>query len=282
MFWVISVNAVSAENLTYSYSLDTGADRSLNGVTLDIKKGEFAVILGENGSGKTTFARHLNVLLPLQQGKLTVVGIDAAGKGSLWEIRSKCAMVFQNPDNQFVSSLIEEELAFGPQNFGVSQNEIKERIENVLEVVGMKGYEKKSTHMLSGGQKQRIAIAGVLAVNPDILVFDESTAMLDPKGRQEVLSVIRSLHKKGHTIIMITHFIEEAVFSDRVILMKSGKVTADGSPRDILTDMALLENAGIEAPLPVRIYYALKQRGIRLSRCPLTGKELAGELCSLN
>lgn len=282
MLRVILVNAVSAENLIHSYFLDSGTSRSLNGITLDIKKGEFAVILGENGSGKTTFARHLNALVPLQKGRLTVAGLDAAGKGSIWEIRSRCSMVFQNPDNQFVSSLIEEELAFGPQNFGVSESEIKKRIENALEAVGMKGYEKKSPHLLSGGQKQRIAIAGVLTVMPDIIVFDEATAMLDPKSRQEVLSVIRRLHKIGHTIIMITHFVEEAVFSDRVILMKNGRIAADGSPRAILTDVNLLDAAGLEAPLPVRVYYDLEKRGIKLSRCPLTSEELAGELCSLN
>lgn len=278
----MALNSISAENLIYSYSSDLSDSCSLSGVTFQIKKGEFIAVLGENGSGKTTLARHFNVLLPLQQGRLTIAGLDAAGKKNLWEIRRSCAMVFQNPDNQFVSSLIEEELAFAPENFGVSEKETQKRIKKVLADVDMSGYEKYSPHMLSGGQKQRIAIAGVLTAEPDILVFDEATAMLDPVGRQEVLSVIRRLHKAGHTIVMITHFAEEAVQADRVILMKNGRITADGIPKQILTDMDLLAFAGIEAPLPVQIYHSLERRGIRLDTCPLTKEELAGELCSLN
>ncbi|MDE6156053.1 MAG: energy-coupling factor transporter ATPase, partial [Eubacterium sp.] len=247
-----------------------------------VQKGELVTILGKNGCGKTTFARHLNALLPVQSGTLTVAGLNASDKNNIWALRSKCAMVFQNPDNQFVSSLIEEDLSFGPRNFGVPEDEIDERVKWSLSAVGMSGFEKHSSHMLSGGQKQRIAIAGVLAIKPDIIIFDEVTSMLDPIGREEVLSAIQSLHSQGHTIIMISHYIEEAVFSDTVVIMNSGKIAAKGAPKNILTDTQLLESAGLSVPMPVKIYYDLLERGIRLNSCPLTNEELVGELCRLS
>lgn len=276
------LNSVSAENLIHTYFLNGAQCRSLNGVSFDIKKGEFISVLGENGSGKTTLARHLNMLILLQSGRLRVAGLDVSDKNAVQKIRSKCAMVFQNPDNQFVSSLVEEDLAFGPQNFGVSEEETALRIKAALEAVGMNGYEKKSVYSLSGGQKQRIAIAGVLAIQPNIILFDESTAMLDPNSRQEILSVIQKLHSMGHTVIMTTHYVEEAVYSDRIILLKNGTVLAEGTPYDILTDINLLNRAGIRPPMAVSVYYELEKRGIKLQRCPLTNKELAGELCALN
>lgn len=191
-------------------------------------------------------------------------------------------MVFQNPDNQFVSTLIEEDLAFAPRNFGVPEHEIPKRIKKALSAVGMNGYEKHSPHMLSGGQKQRIAIAGVLTAQPDIMIFDEVTSMLDSQGREDVLAAIKKLHSSGHTIIMITHYMEEAVLSDRVVLMKNGSIMADGKPCDILTDNELMSSAGLDVPMPVRMYYDLAERGIKLKKCPLTAEELVGELCRLN
>lgn len=273
---------IKAENLIHSYSFAGSKYRSLDDVSLTVGKGEFLTVLGSNGSGKTTFARHLNVLVPVQSGELTVAGLNACDERNVWVIRGKCGMVFQNPDNQFVSTLVEEDLAFAPRNFGVPEEEIPERIKKALSAVGMSGFEKHSPHMLSGGQKQRIAIAGVLAAEPDIMVFDEVTSMLDAQGRKDVLRVIRNLHKIGHTIIMITHYIEEAVFSDSVILMKNGRIIADGKSCDILSDIELMQSAGLEVPMPVRLYYDLAERGIRLSKCPLTNEELVGELCSLN
>lgn len=273
---------ITAKNLIHSYAFAGSKHHSLDDISFTVKKGEFVTILGRNGCGKTTLARHLNALLPLQNGELTVAGINADDKNSVWAIRSKCGMVFQNPDNQFISSLIEEDLAFGPRNFGIDEEEIQIRIKEALEAVGMSGYEKHSPHLLSGGQKQRIAIAGVLAVKPDIIVLDEVTSMLDAKGREEVLSTIRRLHENGHTIIMISHYIEEAVFSDKIIIMDNGKITAQGETRSILTDINILNNAGLTAPIPVKIYYDLAEKGIKLPFCPLTDEELAGELCQLN
>lgn len=273
---------IKAENLIHSYSFAGSKYRSLDDVNLTVNKGEFVAVLGSNGCGKTTLARHLNVLLPVQSGALTVADMNACDDKNIWAVRSKCGMVFQNPDNQFVSTLVEEDLAFAPRNFGVPEEEIPERVKNALSAVGMSGFEKHSPHMLSGGQKQRIAIAGVLAAEPDIMVFDEVTSMLDAQGREEVLSAIKCLHKSGQTVIMITHYIDEAVLADRVILMKNGRITADGSPCDILTDIELMSSAGLDVPMPVKMYYDLAERGIRLKKCPLTNEELVGELCSLN
>lgn len=273
---------VEVKNLIHSYSFAGSKNRSLDEVSLTINKGELVTVLGCNGSGKTTLVRHLNALLPVQSGELTVAGIDAADSKNIWTVRSKCGMVFQNPDNQFVSTLIEEDLAFGPRNFGAAEDEIPQRIKNALSAVGMSGYEKHSPHMLSGGQKQRIAIAGVLAAEPDIMIFDEVTSMLDAQGREEVLSTIRRLQSDGHTIVMISHYVEEAVFSDLVVLMNNGKIAAKGKPESILTDMDLLNSAGLTAPLPVRMYYDLEKRGIKLNKCPLTNEELVGELCRLH
>lgn len=272
---------IAAENLIHSYAFAGSKHRSIDDVSLTVKKGEFVAILGRNGCGKTTLARHLNALLSVQSGTLTVAGLNAADKNNIWAVRGKCGMVFQNPDNQFVSTLVEEDLAFGPSNFGVDETEIQTRIKNALADVGMSGYEKYSPHLLSGGQKQRIAIAGVLTVEPDIIIFDEVTAMLDPKGREEVLGVIQSLHQKGHTIIMISHYIEEAVNADAVVIMDSGKIIAKDEPKKILTDKELLNAAGLTPSMPVCIYYDLMERGIKLSACPLTNEELVGELCRL-
>lgn len=276
------MKAVEAKNLIFSYSSPESKNKSLSNISLDIEQGEFVAVLGKNGSGKTTLARHFNALLPVQNGKLVVAELDASDKIKVWEIRKNCGMVFQNPDNQFVSSLVEEDVAFAPRNFGVSEEEIPQRVKNALETVGLLGFERHSPHMLSGGQKQRVAIAGVLACNPDIIIFDEATAMLDPEGRWEVLKTIKKLHRLGHTVIMISHYVEEALSADRVILMKNGRITANGSPQKILTNVSLLNDAGLDPPVAVKVYNDLKKRGTELSKCPLTNEELVGELCRLN
>ena len=273
---------IVAKNLMHSYAAAISKHRSLDNVSLTVKKGEFTTVLGKNSSGKTTLARHFNVLIPVQSGELNVAQLDAKNNKNIWNIRSKCAMVFQNPSNQFVSSLVEEDIAFAPRNFGVSEDEIPNRVSKALDLVGMSGFEKYSPQLLSGGQKQRVAIAGALASNPDIIIFDEVTAMLDPKGREEVISVIKSLHNENKTIIMITHYIEEAVFSDTVVVMNDGKIAAQGTPREILTDVELLKKAGLEPPMPIKAYYDLKDRGVKLGMCPLTNEELVSELCRLN
>ena len=271
--------AVRAENLIYSYAFEGSKNRSLDGASITLRQGEFLAILGHNGCGKTTLARHINVLLELQSGELTVAGLDARGKANVWKIREKTGMVFQDPDNQFVSSVIEEDIAFGPRNFGVPEEEIPARISAALKTVGMEGFEKRSPHLLSGGQKQRIAIAGVLAVDPDIMIFDEVTAMLDPEGRRDVLDTIDKLHKRGKTIIMISHYIEEAAGADRIAMMHNGRVIAEGTPRELLTDLKILEDTGLTPPMPVKLYYDLKEQGLELDFCPINEKELVDALC---
>ncbi len=276
------MNAIEAKEISHSYEYEGSKNLSLKGVSLTVELGEFIAILGHNGCGKSTLAKHLNALIPLQQGDLTVAGLDAKGKANIRRIRRACGMVFQNPDNQFVSSIIKEDIAFGLENYGTPEDQIPEITASVLEAVGMGGYENKSPHMLSGGQKQRIAIAGVLAVAPDILIFDEATAMLDPEGRQEVLYTMKSLRDENHkTIIMISHYVEEAVSADRVYLIHDGEIIAGGTPREILTNPELLMRAGLLPPFAVRVYYDLKLAGVRLEKCPLTNEELAEEICRL-
>jgi energy-coupling factor transport system ATP-binding protein len=274
---------IEAVDLVHSYEYEGSQNRSLDGASLQVQAGELVAILGRNGCGKTTFVKHLNALLEVQGGELIVAGLDARSEVNIWLIRRDCGMVFQDPNNQFVSSVVEEDIAFGLENYDTPAGEISARVAHALAVVGMAGFEKKSPHMLSGGQKQRIAIAGVLAIDPDILIFDEATAMLDPEGRQEVLATIRKLHDEEHkTIIMISHYVEEAVLADRVVLFKDGKVLAEGTPREVLTDPELLGSTGLTPPLAVRAYYDLKDAGVTLPICPLTNEELVEALCPLS
>ena len=271
---------IKAENLIFSYDCDSGKSRSLDKACITVRAGELVAVLGHNGCGKSTLVKHFNALLEVQKGELTVAGLDAKCEANVWKLRRKVGMVFQNPDNQFVSSVVAEDVAFGLENYGVASSEIPERVSAALALVGMAGFEKRSPHMLSGGQKQRVALAGVLAMDPDILVFDEATSMLDPDGRREVLSVIERLHsEQGKTIVMITHYVEEAVFADRVYLMHDGRMLADGTPREMLTDLELLRRTGLTPPVPVRMYHDLKAAGFELPYCPLTNEELAEELC---
>lgn len=273
---------IKAENLVFSYDYAGSKHRSLDGASITVREGELVAVLGHNGCGKSTLVKHLNALLEVQKGELTVAGLDAKCEANVWKLRRKVGMVFQNPDNQFVSSIVEEDVAFGLENYGVSFDEIPEKVSEALKSVGMEGFEKRSPHMLSGGQKQRVALAGVLSINPDILVFDEATSMLDPDGRRDVLAAIKKLHDEQHkTIVMITHYIDEAVFADHVYLMHDGQMLADGTPQEMLTDLDLLAKTGLTPPLPVRMYYDLKDNGIELPFCPLTNDELAEEICRL-
>lgn len=273
---------INASDLIFSYEYEGSQNRAIDGITVNVRKGEWVAILGRNGCGKTTFAKLINVLLKVQGGELTVAGLDARAEANVWKIRKNCGMVFQDPNNQFVSSIVEEDIAFGLENYDTPVDEISARVSDALAVVGMAGFEKRSPQMLSGGQKQRVAIAGVLAVEPDILIFDEATAMLDPEGREEVLSTIRKLHdEEQKTILMITHYIEEAVSADRVVLLQAGKLLAEGTPREILTDTVLLDRAELTPPQAVRTYYDLKEAGVNLSMVPLTSAELVEALCQL-
>lgn len=272
---------IDADNLTFSYDYAGAPSHALDSISLSVKPGELVAILGHNGCGKSTFAKHLNALLPLQNGTLTVAGMDAADPANQCELRRKVGMVFQNPDNQFVSTIIEEDVAFGLRNYEVPEELIETKVKEALHIVGMDGYEQRAPHSLSGGQKQRIALAGVLAMDPEILVFDEATSMLDPVGSREVLAMIEELHQRGKTIVMITHNIEEALDADRVVLMRDGKILANGTPREILTDMDLLRQTKLKPPMTVQLYYELKAHGIELDRCPLSNAELTEVLLRL-
>ncbi len=275
------MDAIAGEHITFSYTYPDSGDEVLHDVSLSVRAGEFIAVLGANGSGKSTLLKHCNAILPLQNGNLRVLHLDAADADSLWELRRLCGMVFQNPDNQFVSPILEEDTAFALRNYDVPEEEIPDKVHAALSLVGLNGLERRSPHSLSGGQKQRAAIAGVLAMNPQILIFDEATAMLDPPGRVEVLECLKKLHRTGRTVIMITHFVEEAVYADRVILMRHGRILRTGTPREILCDCALLAEADLLPPTAVRLYEDLLARGIHLPRCPLTSEELVEEICRL-
>lgn len=275
------MNIIECRDLTFTYPSEE--DAVLKGIDLEIRKGEFVAVLGHNGCGKSTLIKHLNALLPLQEGSLRVAETDLAGDCDIWELRRRVGMVFQNPDNQFVSSVVEDDVAFGLENYLVPREEIAGIVENALASVDMAGFGQRSTHTLSGGQKQRVALAGVLALEPDILIFDEATSMLDPEGRSEVMRIIEELRAEyGKTVIMITHFIEECISADRIIVMKDGCIAAAGPPGRILSDDKLLRDTGLVPPLPVRVYHDLRDRGIELPTCPLTETELVEMLCRSN
>ena len=277
---------IKGSRLGFSYFWDGESIPVFEQANIELKEGEWTAILGCNGCGKSTLVRLMNVLLPLQNGNLSVNGINAGNHANKWELCKICGMVFQNPDNQFVSSVLEEDIAFGLENAQVPEREVTSKVKAALELVGLEGYEKRSPSSLSGGQKQRAALAGVLALNPEILIFDEATSMLDPKGRREVLAEMKKLRDCGKTVVMITHDVEEAVLADQVILMgrpngqkDPNTVLAQGSVREILTDSRLLIQVGIVPPMAVRMYEDLKLAGIELNRCPLTKEELAEALC---
>lgn len=277
---------IKGSRLGFSYFWDGESIPVFEQANIELKEGEWTAILGCNGCGKSTLVRLMNGLLPLQDGNLSVNGINAGNHANKWELCRICGMVFQNPDNQFVSSVLEEDIAFGLENAQVPEREVTSKVKAALELVGLEGYEKRSPSSLSGGQKQRAALAGVLALNPEILIFDEATSMLDPKGRREVLAEMKKLRDCGKTVVMITHDVEEAVLADQVILMgrpngqkDPNTVLAQGSVREILTDSRLLIQAEIVPLMAVRMYEDLKLAGIELNRCPLTKEELAEALC---
>ena len=274
--------AIIGKDISFTYEFSEGGTPTLENISFEIGKGEFLAIIGANGCGKSTLVKHLNAIVPLQKGSLSVLNIDVTDEKQLWELRRLCGMVFQNPDNQFVSSVVEEDVAFGLRNFDTPEAEIPQKTQAALEAVGMGGFSRRSPHTWSGGQKQRVALAGILAMEPDVIIFDEATAMLDQKGREEILACIEKLHRAGKTIIMITHYAEEAVFADRVMLMKNGKIVKVGTREEILTDIELLRDAGLTAPLAAQIYYDLQKEGIHLGKCALTNDELVEEICRLS
>ncbi|WP_027625107.1 energy-coupling factor transporter ATPase [Clostridium lundense] len=255
---------------------------AIDNVSIDIEKGEFVVILGRNGSGKSTIAKHMNALIIPTEGKVYVDGMDTSLQENVWNIRNNAGMVFQNPDNQIVATIVEEDVAFGPENLGIEPNEIRRRVDDSLKRVNMDEYKKHAPHLLSGGQKQRVAIAGVLAMMPKCIIFDEPTAMLDPSGRKEVIRTIRELNKKyGITIVLITHYMEEAVKADRIVVMDTGKVVIEGSPREIFSNVGTMKEIGLDVPQVTELAYELQKEGIDITSDILTIDEMVDALCRL-
>ena len=270
---------INVENVSFSYDKRIDVIKDLS---FCIEKGQFVSIIGHNGSGKSTLAKLFNGLLIPDSGKITVSGFSSMNKKDLFEIRKRVGVVFQNPDNQLVASIVEDDIVFGPENLGISREEIKERIDFALKAVNMEKFRRASPERLSGGQKQRIAIAGVLALKPEILVLDESTAMLDPKGRKEVLAVAERLNKEqGTTVIAITHYMEETVNSDRVIVLNGGQIAIDGTPKQVFKERELLNSLGLELPFATVICDELNKKGINIDREIITEKELEVCLCEL-
>ncbi len=260
-------NIITSKELHFHYNNDYDDKQPvkevLKGLNIDIKKGEFVAVLGHNGSGKSTFAKHLNGILLPCSGKVYVAGIDTADDERLFELRQHAGMVFQNPDNQIVSSIVEEDVAFALENLGVPYEEMRQRVDDALKAVQMYEYRKHSPSQLSGGQKQRVAIAGIIAMRPDCIILDEPTAMLDPQGRKEVLKTIRRLNKEnGITIVLITHYMDEAAKSDRVIVMDSGKVVFDDVPKEVFSHVEQLKVIGLDVPQTTELAYLLRQNGI--------------------
>ncbi|MBQ2747846.1 MAG: energy-coupling factor transporter ATPase [Firmicutes bacterium] len=255
---------LKAENLTFEYIQDEDGEKvsALDNVSIEIEKGSFTAIIGRNGSGKSTFAKNANALLLPSSGTMYVGGMDTKDESKIWDIRQIVGMVFQNPDNQLVSSIVEDDVAFGPENLGIEPEVIRQRVDEALTDVNMYQHRKKAPHMLSGGQKQRVAIAGTIAMRPDCIVFDEPTAMLDPSGRVEVMEIIKKLNSEGITCILITHFMEEAAEADRVIIMDGGHVVMDGTPSEIFAQPDKIRDINLDVPVAVDIADRLRKKGI--------------------
>lgn len=277
-----SMNAVNIENLTFAYPAREGetARNVLCGLSLKIEKGEFVSLIGSNGSGKSTLSRLINGLLQPTSGSVGVFGCPTSDKNLLFDIRKRVGTVFQNPDNQQVASIVEDDIAFGPENIGMPREKTRERIDYVLKVTDMENFRETEVARLSGGQKQRVAIAGALAIDPEILILDEATSMLDPKGRAEVMSVVRDLNKnEGLTVINITHYMDEAVGSDKILVLHGGKIAVEGTPEEIFVKKAAIKEAGLELPRAASLAEKLSAVGVNLSGLILTKEELAKQLC---
>ena len=269
-----------AEDIRFAYAADEKTwELALKGVSVTVNNGEFVVIVGHNGSGKSTFARLVNALNVPESGKMLINGMDTADEANLLEIRKTAGIVFQNPDNQIVATVVEEDVAFGPENLGIPREEIVERVDEALKLVDMTEFRMRAPHMLSGGQKQRVAIAGALAIRPQLLVFDEATAMLDPKGRAEVLRTMKQLNEQGMTILFITHFMEEAAEADRIVVLAGGEIIKEGTPEEILTDMETLKKAELLPSFAAEMAHELRQQGIDLPEGVITTERLVDALC---
>ncbi len=276
-------NIIEVIDLEHVYRKEEGGSvNALKKVSLEVQKGEFLVIVGHNGSGKSTLAKHMNAILLPSGGKVYVDGIDTLQQESIWDIRQIAGMVFQNPDNQIVATIVEEDVAFGPENLGIPPKEIRLRIEKALRAVGMWEFRRKAPHLLSGGQKQRIAIAGVIAMKPQCIILDEPTAMLDPSGRKEVMDTIMKLNREeGITIVHITHFMDEAVHADRVVVMEEGKIALQGKPREVFSQVERLKKLGLDVPQVTELAFQLKKEGFNIPGDILTIDEMVMHLCQL-
>ena len=265
---------IEIQNVSYAY--EDAAAKALNNVSLTINDGEFVAVVGHNGSGKSTLAKHLNALLLPTEGKVLVDGMDTADEADTLSIRQRVGMVFQNPDNQLVTTIVEEDVAFGPENIGVPGNEIRTRVDRALAAVGMEKYAHSAPNMLSGGQKQRIAIAGMLAMQPKVLVLDEATAMLDPKGRRDIIDLVTKLHKEnGITVVMITQYMEEAIGADRVAVMSGGELILEGTPKEVFSQDELLHKHRLDVPVMQQLANRLNARGANLPKSILSVEEMA-------
>lgn len=275
---------ISVQNVTFQYESQDDTEtvskkQVLNDISLEIKKGEFVAILGHNGSGKSTIAKHLNAMLLPSSGKVFIDGMDTADEKLTYDIRRKVGLVLQNPDNQLVASIVEEDIAFGPENLGIPSDEIRERVDEALKAVDMVDYRLHAPHKLSGGQKQRVAIAGIIAMKPDCIVLDEPTAMLDPKGRQEVMDTILKLNREnGITIVMITHYMEEAVLADKVYVIDNGKMLTSGIPREVFSQVELLKKHRLDVPQATELCHKLRACGVEIKELPLTKEECTSML----
>lgn len=280
-----NMGIVKTKNLTFEYIRRDeegnveGITTAVDNVNVDFKAGEFIAILGHNGSGKSTLAKHINALVTPTEGSVWVDGMDTSDEDNLLNVRQTAGMVFQNPDNQIIGTLVEEEVGFGPENIGIPTDEIWERVASSLKAVGMYKFRKASPNKLSGGQKQRVAIAGIVAMKPKCIVLDEPTAMLDPLGRKEVINVLHELNKKENvTIILITHYMEEVIDADRIFVMDDGKIVMEGTPREIFTEVEKLKELRLDVPQVTELAYELRKCGVELPECILTKEELTREL----
>lgn len=271
-------NIIKIENVKFKYDKDNSSF-AVDGVNLNIRQGEFTAVIGHNGSGKSTLAKLINSILLPTEGKIYVKGMDTADDSKLWDIRQAAGMVFQNPDNQLVATIVEEDIAFGPENQGVEPSEIRKRVDDALNAVGMYEFRKRPPHMLSGGQKQRIAIAGILALNSDCIILDEPTAMLDPSGRKEVMETLRKLKENGKTILLITHYMDEAVQADRVVIMDKGNIKLDGTPKEVFRNIDEIKKFGLDVPQVTELAQELSKEGLNIPLDIIDVKELVDLLC---
>ncbi len=273
------MSIIEANELFFSYTSDEKERVVLDGLNLNIEEGSFTAIIGHNGSGKSTFAKHINAILLPSGGSISVCGIDTMNEKKLYELRKSAGMVFQNPDNQIVATIVEEDVAFGLENIGIEWEEMHRRVKDALIAVNMYDYRKRAPHLLSGGQKQRVAIAGILAMQPRCIILDEPTAMLDPKGRQEVIDTIMTLNReKNITIILITHYMDEAALADRVIVFDRGKAVLDGTPEEVFAREEMLLSLGLDVPQSCALLHRLKKAGIDIKTTALTPEECAEEI----